>query len=160
MMPISERTNGRIIGALLLVQLAGLIVPFVLLIPITARPPENITGAAVMSFQLKLAVFLLFANCCLTIGISVLVSRVLRQYGKTLPLLVGATSVIMFSMQAVDNIQIMAMMSVGQYFADAGSSDEVLRAAAAVVGSIRRWAHFMAIVAIDGWMFVFYVCLY
>lgn len=155
----SESRTGRIIGALLIVQLAGLIVPFVMLMPITARPPENVTNAAVISSQLKLAVFLLFANCCLTIGISALVSRVIRQFGTTLPILLGATSLIMFTTQAVDNVQIMAMMSLGRHFADVGG-DEALRTAAAVVGSIRRWSHFSAIVAIDGWMFVFYVCLY
>ena len=66
----SAKSTGRMIGVLLFVQLAGLIVPFVLLHPLTSGPRDYLANAAGASFQLKVAVFLLFANCALTIAIT------------------------------------------------------------------------------------------
>ena len=67
----SARSTGRLIGVLLFVQLAGLILPFVLLGPLTKGPRDFLANAAGASLQIKVAVFLLFANCALTIGISI-----------------------------------------------------------------------------------------
>lgn len=78
----AAKSTGRIIGALLLVQLAGLIVPFVLLLPMTST--DFLANAAGNSSQIKVAVFLLFANCALTIGISIaaLAPRAVGQGSK------------------------------------------------------------------------------
>lgn len=54
----SVKSVGRIIGMLLLVQLAGLTVPFVLLLPLTKGPSEFPANAAANSLQIKVAVFL------------------------------------------------------------------------------------------------------
>ena len=45
---------------LLFFQLAGLIVPFVLLLPLTTGPQSFLANAAGSSLQIKVAVFLLF----------------------------------------------------------------------------------------------------
>jgi hypothetical protein len=99
----SAKSIGRIIGLLLLIQLAGLIVPFVLLHPLTTGPRDYLANAAGASFQIKVAVFLLFANCALTIGITIVAWPVFRQHSDAMALLLVAVSVIMFSLQAVDN---------------------------------------------------------
>ena len=92
----SAKSTGRIIGMLLFLQLAGLIVPFVLLLPLTTGPQHYLANAAGISFQIKTAVLLLFANCALTIGITIAGFRVFRQYSEELPLWLLAASVIMF----------------------------------------------------------------
>ena len=97
----SAKSTGRLIGVLLVVQLAGLIVPFVLLHPLTTGPRDFLANAAQSSFQIKLAVFLLFANCALTIGIAIAAWPVFRQYSEAMALWLVAASVIMFTVQAV-----------------------------------------------------------
>src|SRR5436309_3498859 len=156
----STRTRGRLVGALLFMQLAGLIVPFVLL-QLPAMGPQNyLANAAAASFQIKVAVFLLFANCALTIGITIAAFRVFRQYNEALALWILAVSLLMFLLQAVDNVHILTMLSLSQQYAQAGGPTELFQTLAAVVGSTRRWVHFTELLVIDAWIFLLYISLY
>jgi len=156
----SAKSTGLIIGTLLFVQLAGLIVPFVLLHPLTTGPRDYLANAAGASFQIKVAVFLLFANCALTIGITIAAWPIFRQYSEAMTLWLLAASVIMFLMQAVDNAHILSMLSLSQQYAQAGGPDELFQTLAAVVGSTRRWVHFTELFVIDGWIFLLYISLF
>ena len=154
------KSMGRIIGILMLVQLAGLIVPFVLLHPLTTGPQNYLANAAGASFQIKVAVFLLFANCALTIGIAITALPVFRQYSEAMALWLVVLSGIMFLIQAVDNVHMLSMLSLSQQYAQAGGSAELFQTLAAVVGSTRRWAHFTELLVIDCWIFLLYSVLY
>lgn len=154
------KSTGRIIGLLLFVQLAGLIVPFVLLRPLTTDPQNYLANAAGYSFQIKVAVFLLFANCALTIGITIAAFRVFRQYSEATTLWLFAASVIMFLLQAVDNVHLLSMLSLSRQYATAGGPVELFQTLAAAVGSTRRWAHFTELLVIDCWIFLLYSVLY
>lgn len=149
---------GRIIGALLLVQLAGLIVPFVLLHPMTTT--DFLANAAGNSSQIKVAVFLLFANCALTLGISIVAFPVFRERSEGAAVLLVAVSVIMFSLQAVDNAHLMSMLSLSEQYVRAGGSDELFQMLAAVARSTRKWVHYSELLAIDSWICVLYGLLY
>jgi len=157
----SEKSIGRIIGILLFAQLAGLIVPFVLLHPLTRVPAEWLANAAESSFQIKLAVCLLFANCALTIGISIAAFPVFRQYSHRMALLLVAVSVIMFTLQAVDNAHMLSMLSLSQQYAQAGGGQqEIFQTLAAALGATRRWVHYSELFVIDAWIFLLYSILY
>jgi uncharacterized protein DUF4386 len=156
----SVKGTGRIIGILLVFQLPGLIVPFVLLLPLTTGPQNYLAHAVEYSFQIRLAVFLLFANCALTIGITIAAFRIFRQYSEAMALWLLAGSVIMFLLQAVDNVHVLSMLSLSQEYAQARGPDELFQTLAAVVGSTRRWAHFTELLAIDCWIFLLYSVLY
>jgi hypothetical protein len=156
----SAKSVGRLIGLLLFVQLAGLIVPFVLLLPLTRGPRDYLANAAGASFQIKVAVFLLFANCALTIGIAIAAWPVFRQYSEAMALLLVAVGVIMFSLQAVDNVHILSMLSLSQQYAQAGGQNELFQTLAVVIGSTRKWAHYSELLVIDAWILVFYSLLY
>lgn len=158
-MATAKRT-GRIIGMMLFVQLAGLIVPFVLLHPLTGGAQDFLANAAASSFQIKAAVFLLFANCALTVGISVAAFRLFRKSSEAAALLMLAASVIMFSMQAVDNAHILSMLSLSQQYVQAGGSPELFQALASVLGSTRKWVHYTELLTIDCWIFLLYIFLY
>jgi Domain of unknown function (DUF4386) len=145
---------------LLFLQLGGLIVPFVLLHPLTRGPRDYLANAAEASLQIKVAVFLLFANCALTIGIAIAALSVFRQFSDAMALLLVAVGVIMFSLQAVDNAHILSMLSLSQQYAQAGSPNGLFETLAAVVGSTRRWAHYSELLFIDAWILVFYSLLY
>lgn len=154
------KSIGRIIGLLLFVQLAGLIVPFVLLHPLAAGAQNYLANAAGASVQIKVAVFLLFANCALTIGITIASFRVFRQHSEATALWLIVVSVIMFLLQAVDNIHMLSMLSLSQQYAQAGGPAELFQTLAAAIGSTRRWAHFTELLVIDCWIFLFYSILY
>jgi hypothetical protein len=154
------KSIGRIIGLLLFVQLAGLIVPFVLLHPLTTGPQNYLANAARASVQIKVAVFLLFANCALTIGIAITAWPVFRQYSEAMALWLVVVSVIMFLLQAVDNVHVLSMLSLSQQYAQAGGPAELFQTLAAVVGSTRRWAHYSELLVIDAWIFLLYSLLY
>jgi hypothetical protein len=156
----STKSTGRIIGILLLIQIAGLIVPFVLLHPLTTGPAGFLANAAGASFQITVAVFLLFANCALTIGIAIAALPVFRQYNEAMALWFVVLSVIMFLLQAVDNVHVLSMLSLSQQYSQAGGPVELFQTLAAVVGSTRRWAHYTELLVIDCWIFLLYSVLY
>jgi hypothetical protein len=156
----SAKSVGRLIGMLLAVQLAGLIVPFVLLHPLTTGTQGFLANAASASLQIKVAVFLLFANCALTVGIAIAAWPVFRRYSEAMALLLVAVGVIMFSLQAVDNAHVMSMLSLSRQYAQAGGPDELFQTLATVVGSTRKWAHYSELLVIDAWLFVLYSLLY
>jgi hypothetical protein len=146
-------------GVLLFVQLVGLTLPFILLLPITA--PDFLTAAAPAAGQIGAAVLLLFANGALTIGIAVAAFPFLceRSYRMTLGLL--AVSVLWFAMQAVDNVHILSLLSLSQRYVDAGTANaELLGALGAAARSTRRWAHYTELLVIESWFFAFYGLLY
>lgn len=157
---ISAKSAGRLIGILLVLQISGLIVPFVMLLPLTAGPSEWLVRAAESSFQIKLAVFLLLANCALTIGITLAAFRTFRRHSYTAALMLTAVSVIMFTMQTVDNAHILSMVSLSRQYAQAGGQDELFRVLAGAVGSTRRWVHLTELLVIDTWIFSLYAILY
>jgi Domain of unknown function (DUF4386) len=156
----SPKSVGRIIGILLVLQLAGLTVPFILMLPLTRGTSEFLVNAPAIAFQIKVAVFLLFTNCALTIGISIAAFPIFREYSHSMALLLVSASMIMFSLQAVDNAHLLSMLSLSRQYAQAGGQEELFRTLAVAVGAIRRWGHYTELLAIDGWIFVFYCLLY
>jgi len=155
----TAKSTGRMVGVLLLLQLAGLTGPFVLLFPLMAGPQAALANAAGASLQIKLAVVLLLVNCALTIGITIASFAIFRQLSEAMALWLLAASVILFVAQAVDNVHIMSMLSLSQQYVQAGGGD-LFQTLAEVVGSTRKWAHFTELLVIDCWIFLFYAVLY
>lgn len=153
----SPRRTAGLVGVLLLVQLAGLIAPFVLLHPLV--PADFVEQAAASSSQVRTAVLLLFWNCALTIGLSIAVWPLFRQHGEGLALLLVAVSAVMFSLQAVDNAHLLSMLALSRQYVEEGGGD-LLRAMAMTVRSTRRWVHYSELFSIEAWIFVFYSLLY
>lgn len=157
-MPTAKRV-GRIIGLLLFVQLVGLTVPFILLMPLAAT--GFLETAAGLAAQIRAAVLLLFANGVLTIGIAIAAFPVVRESGLRMALWLLAASVLWFAMQAVDNAHILSMLSLSQRYAEGGASNaEPFGALAALARSSRRWAHYTELLVIEAWFLVFYGLLF
>jgi hypothetical protein len=155
-----EKRAGRTVGMLLYLQLAGLIVPFVLLLPLAAGPKAYLANAAGASVQIRTAVLLLFANCALTIGITIVASRVLRQYSEAMHLWLLAAGVSMFLLQAVDNIHVLSMLSLSQQYSATAGADALSLAVASAVGGTRGWSHTTELLVIDCWIALLYVALF
>jgi Domain of unknown function (DUF4386) len=155
----STKSIGRIIGMLLFVQLVVLTLGFILLLPLTTS--AFLENAAGVSFQIRAAVLLLFAGGAVTIGIAIAGFPVFRERGYRMALWFVAFSIIWFSMQAVDNIHILSMLSLSQQYTQGGASNaELFEALATAVRSTRVWAHYTELLVIDMWFFVFYGLLF
>ena len=150
----SSKRTGRIVGILLVLQLAGIIVPFVLLRPLVDA--NYLVNAASYSAQIKAAVLLFWANCALTIGISIAAWPVFRRYSEPMAMWLVVLSVIVFVLQSVDNTHIMTMLSLSQQYAELGGSGEFTNALALVVRTTRRWAHYPELFALDAWFILLY----
>ena len=157
-MPPAKRV-GRIIGMLLFVQLVGLTVPFILLMPLATT--GFLETAAGLASQIRVAVLLLFANGALTIGIAIAAFPVIRESGLRMALWLLATSILWFAMQAVDNAHILAMLSLSQRYAEGGASNaELFGALGTLARSSRRWTHYTELLVIEAWFLVFYGLLF
>src|SRR5688572_16262035 len=119
---------GRIVGGLLLVQITGLIVPFAMLHPVA--PSKFLAEAAASADQIKVATFLLLANCALALGIALVAAQEFRRYSSPIALLLLGVSGVMFTLQAIDNAHIMSMVDLSRQYVE-GNSGDALQALAA-----------------------------
>src|SRR3954468_19533183 len=103
---------GRLTGILVFVQLALLIVPYVILMP--GVTTEYLTAAAGMSATIKTAVFLLFGTAAVTLAIAIITYPVFREYSQRWTLWLVAISVVWFVMQCLDNANILSMLSLSR----------------------------------------------
>jgi hypothetical protein len=156
----STRRIGRMIGMSLLVHLAiGLIVPYVLLQPLTKPPADFLDTAARMSAQVRLNVFLLFMGGAISVVISIAAWPVVREHSYRLGLWLLALALVNFTLQIVENSHWLSMLSVSQAYAEASAAEAGLfRSLGIVVRSAWKWAHYSHILVVVGWIFTLY-CL-
>lgn len=157
----SAKSIGRTVGVLLLLQLAaGLMVPFILLRPLTTGSPGFLTAAAENSFQIRSAVLLAFVGGALTVSLGVTALLAFRRYSNATAVWFLVICAVSFTLDAVHNATVMSMLSFSQQYVATGSADSGLyQVVGAAVASARRWAHYSQLVAIGGWIFVFYSSL-
>ena len=155
----SVTSTGRGIGAQLLLQLAGLIVPFVLLNSLTGSTQSYLAEAAGSATQIRIAVLLLFLNGALTVSLSIAAFRVVRERSEPMALALLAAAVVMLILQAVDNAHILTMLSLSQQFVGAAGRAEPFGTLAVAAMTTRRWVHYTELLAIDCWILLFYVTL-
>jgi len=148
---------GRIVGLLLLVHMAtGLIVPYMLLLPITPGPAGFLETAAGMAQQVRLYVGILAVGGAFPIAISILLWPHVRertaQFGLWLLLLAG----INFALQLIENSHWLSMLSVSQAYAEAGSDTAALKAVGIAVRATWKWVHYSHIFVVVAWLFTFF----
>lgn len=157
----STKSTGRIIGILLLLQLAaGLTVPFMLLHSLAQGSPGFLTAAVENSFQIRTAVLISFAGGALTVSLGIMALPVFRRYSNATALWFLAVCVISYTLDAVHNSTVLSMLSLSQEYVNGGAANpELYQASGVAVASTRRWAHLTQLVAIGAWVFVFYSSL-
>jgi hypothetical protein len=157
----SDKPAARTVGILLLLHLIiGLSTPFIIL-QSTTGPGGFLVAAADNAMQFRTAVFLLFAGSAMSIAVSSAAFPVLRRYGLITALTVFAFSIAAFTLQAVDNARLLAMLTLSQEYTRAGANNPALfEALAVVVGSARKWAHYTYLLIAVSWIFLFFASLY
>ena len=160
----SAKSVGRTVGILLLLQLAaGLMVPFVLILPIVPGSPSFLTAAAEHSFQIRAAVLIAFVGGALTVSIGVTAYPIFRRYSHATALFFLVVCVISCTLDYVHNATVMSMLSLSQQYVNEGTAEDhrLYQVVGGAVASTRRWAHYTQLFAIiAGWIFIFYSSLF
>ncbi|MFA6167887.1 MAG: DUF4386 domain-containing protein [Gemmatimonadaceae bacterium] len=156
----SAKRQGRILGVLVLVQLIGLILPFVMLKALYV-PPGFLESAARGAPQIRWSLLLLLANGALTTGLSLYVYPLLRAKTEGLARWLIVAGVAWLILQAVDNTHVLSMLSLSErYAAASGSQRELFDELGLLASSTRRTAHYTVLLAVGTWMLLFYSALW
>jgi len=157
----STITASRIIGVLILAQMiGGGLVNFVLEAPIFGAP-GFLVGAAAHSLQIGVAALLGIVLGALAVAIAITAFPIFRQYSQAMALWLVALSVVGLALSAVENMNVMSMLSLSEAYTKAGAANrDQFEALRGIVASARNWAHFIGLVIAGCTLFVFYAVLY
>ena len=138
----ATRSASRIIGLLILGQIvSGGLVNFVLLAPLFGAPGFLVT-AAPHATQIAVAALLGVAAGALTVAIAIAAFPIFKQYSHAMALWFFGLAVASFSVSAVENINVMSMLSLSEEYAKASVADrdQLFQTLRVVVASPRNWA--------------------
>lgn len=153
-------TSNRVLGVMLTAHLiCGLILPYVLLLPLTAPPAAFLVQAAGMPVQMKLSVLTLFIGASLPILISVMLYCVYsgRESSSCAALLI--LSMLSFLMQEIEITHWLTMLSTSEIYA-LSEDKSGLEVVATVVRLEFKWTHYSHILLAVAWLFSFFHLLF
>jgi hypothetical protein len=145
-MPIVNNP-GRLVGLMLLAQgVCGALMLGVLLKPALAAP-GFLVNAAPHATYVSLAALVGLVGGALSVGVVVVAWPVLRAASRGAALWLFALAAANLALAAVENVGLLAMLSLSQEYARVGvASATQFDLAAVVVRSLRYWAHYMKLI--------------
>lgn len=150
----SAKTTGRRIGVLLLLHLlTGLLVPYMLLQQLS-RPLTLAGSSSANSFQVRLAVMLLFVGGALTIVIAIAGMPVFRKFSYALALWLFGLAIANFALQGGEIAGYMSLFTFSQNYASANAAD--LGVSELVGATVRlgwKWIHYTHLLIMVSWLF-------
>jgi hypothetical protein len=155
-----SKSAARAVGFLLLVQLVtGLILPYALLLPLTAPAGAFLDSAASMAGTVRLSVLMLFVGAAVSLGIAVILWPAGRERQCGLWLL--ALAVINFTLQLIENAHWLSLLSMSEAYASASPADDgTFQTLGLAAHASFRWAHYSHILIVVAWLFTLYLVLY
>jgi hypothetical protein len=160
-MMTTAKAAGRIIGVLVLLQSVGSgLVNFVLMAPVFAAP-GFLENAAGHPQRVGLSALLGLATGMLWLGIAITAFQVFRQRSHAMALWFVLLATISACLIAVENINVMSMLSLSEAYAKANIADRNLfQALRGVVASARNWTHYMSLIVAGSTLVVLYGVLF
>lgn len=157
----AESRAGRIIGALIILQMIfGVLVNFVLEAPLFDAP-GFLVNAAHYSRQMGFAVLLGLITEALWVGIAVTAFPFFYRHSRTMTLWLAALAVVVLAVAVIESAAVMSMVSLSEAYAKAGAADRAqLETIRVVAASARNWPHFLARMLDGCTIFAFYTVLY
>jgi len=157
----NPKSAARMIAFLLLLQMAcGPIVNFVLLQPVLGRD-VFLENAAAHPLQVGVAVLMGLAMSAFSVGIAIVATPLFNRYSAAMARWLFAIAVAGFALAAVENVNVLSMLSLSQTYASADSADShLLQTLAVTVTSPRIWAHYLGLIFAGGFAFVLYGVLF
>lgn len=153
----TPKSVGRIVGVLLLLQfIGGLLVNFVFMEPVFVAP-GFLSNAAGHSLLISVSVLLGLATSLTSVAIAITAYQLFRQYSQAMALWFLALAVTSFTLNAVENINLMSMLSLSEAYAKANGADrDLFQALRGVVAASRNWAHYIGLLGGGSALLVFY----
>lgn len=158
----TSKSVGQAVGLLLLVQLVtGLILPYVLLLPVSMPAGAFLDTAAGMAGTVRLSVLMLFVGGAASFGIAVVAWPAIREHQPRLGLWLLALAAINFTLQLIENAHWLSLLSISQAYGAADDAQSgIFRALGLAAHASFRWAHYSHILIVVGWLFTLYLLLY
>ena len=152
---------GRIVGVLILAQMAGgVLVNFVLAAPLFGSP-GFLVNAAPHSVQIAVSVLLGLATGALSLAIAITVFPVFRRHALGLALWYVALAGVSLAAMVVEQISVMSMLSLSEAYNSANVAErETFQGLRIVVASARNGAHYLGLIVAGSTIFVLYSALY
>lgn len=137
-------TTGRIVGALMLLQMVGGVTGnFVLTAPVFAEP-GFLVNAAGHSTAVSLAALTGLATSALSLAVAIIAGRVIRLRGEAWAAWLVALATANLALAAIEQVTLLSMLSLSQAFVSAAAPDEALfQALRGVVAAARNWTHYI-----------------
>jgi hypothetical protein len=156
----SAKNVGRIIGIVLILNMAAeFVVNSVLLGPLMA-PPGFLVNAADDASRVRVAVLLGFVSAGLTLGIAIAAWPVFRRHAEIMAISFLALSIIAVALRALENATLLTMLSVSQEHARAGAPAELFQSSWTVARSARNWTHYTSVTVAGCAILVLYATLW
>lgn len=155
-----QKTVGRIIGAIVLVQLAlGITINAVLTAPLFSGDGYLVNGAA-NGTQLGFSVLLALAGTGLSLALALLARPVLRTHSEAAATAFLAVTVVGMAMSCVEQVGILAMRDFSEVFVAGDEAQRELLASMSVAGAVlRNGAHYVSLMVSGATLGIWYYCL-
>lgn len=154
----SHLKTGRIIGALLLLQVAvGILLNFVFTAPLFGEPGFLI-NAAPHATQIAQSVLLSIAMGLVSLTIACMLYPLFKSYSQPLAMFYFALVTAGFALTVAENISMMSMLSLSKAYAEYGATQESLyQGLRIVVKETRNWTHYLSLIVSGVTIFTFYL---
>ena len=151
---ISAKRTGRTVGFLLLLHLiTGLMTPYMLLQQLS-RPLTFSASESVNSFQVRLAIMMLFLGGAVPIVIAITGMPVFRKFSYALALWLFGLAIVNFALQGGEIAGYMSLFTFSQSYASATAADPgVYELVGATVRSAWKWIHYTHLLIMVSWIF-------
>ncbi len=151
---ISAKRTGRTVGFLLLLHLlTGLMTPYMLLQQLT-RPLTFGATNPVNSFQVRLAIMMLFVGGAVPVVIAITGMPVFRKFSYALALWLFGLAIANFALQGGEIAGYMSLFTFSQTYASAHAAElGVYELVGATVRSAWKWIHYTHLLIMVSWMF-------
>jgi len=153
----AELRAGRIVGALVLIQLIGaFVLNFVVEAPLFGEP-GFLVSAAPHALQIGAGVLLALALAGTNVVLALTVFPLIERHSAALARALLVVSAVGVAAAVLEQVNVMSMVSLSQAYAKAAAAGpagfEPLRGA---VAAARNWAHFLGLLVHGALLFVFY----
>lgn len=153
-------TAGRIIGALIVVQMVG---GFLVNFGLTGAlhgSPGFLVSAAPHATQIAISVLLGLVEGAIPVGIAIVAFPLFRRYTSAGGLWLLVLASVGLAGAALEQINVMSMLSLSEAYAAASAAEqERFQALRGVVAASRNWSHFVGLIVSGSTILVRYAIL-
>lgn len=153
--------SARAIGTMLIILLVmSLMIPYILLHPVSAPADAFLANAAPMAATLKLCLIMLLIGAAAPLAISIALWPDMTRAHARLGLWLLAVAILNATLQLLENTHWLSLLSLSQAASgDPADAAAITPALAGVVRASWRWVHYTHITLIVAWLFTLFLVM-